>query len=407
MLGFRLLLAAVAAACVASPVHAQICTPFNDVLASDPFCSNIQWMYNRGVTLGCPAPPGQKWYCSAGSVRRDQMAAFIFRLANDVVFQDGGNAFGNVAVLGTTDNNALDIRVDNARAMRYEPGYSPNVIGGSAANLVDSGVYGATIGGGGDPTQPNRVTGIYGTVAGGSNTLATFMASVGGGRSNFATGYYSTVPGGFSNVASGSVSFAAGSYARADGEDCAVFSLWGSSPGMPCFGVAGGFNVGAPGGYAFDFGNKRADGGGTRWIAFGRFPGQAISTQTGGFLSDPGGVWVDGSSSREAKDDFAPVDTAAILDKVASLPITTWRYRGGEVRHIGPMAEDFSAAFEVGYGPHTIANLDARGVALAAIQGLNAKLESALREKTAEIAALRAELADIREMLARGASVPR
>ena len=82
------------------------------------------------------------------------------------------------------------------------------------------------------------------------------------------------------------------------------------------------------------------------------------------------------------------MDTSAVLDKVASLPITTWRFRGGDVRHIGPMAEDFASTFDVGFGPRTISNLDARGVALAAIQGLNMKLESKLAEKDARIEAL-------------------
>ena len=53
------------------------------------------------------------------------------------------------------------------------------------------------------------------------------------------------------------------------------------------------------------------------------------------------------------------------------------------------MAEDFNAAFAVGYGPHTIADLDARGVALAAIQGLNVKLEAKIAEQAREIAELR------------------
>ena len=105
MLRFRTLLAAFAAACVAPPVHAQICTPLIDVPASDPFCADIQWMLNRGVTFGCTA----NQYCPANPVRRDQMAAFMFRLSHDVVFQDGGNAFGNPAVLGTTDNQPLDV----------------------------------------------------------------------------------------------------------------------------------------------------------------------------------------------------------------------------------------------------------------------------------------------------------
>ena len=131
-------------------------------------------MLNRGVTFGCRRDNA---YCPPNPVRRDQMAAFMFRLADDAVFQEGGNAFGNPAVLGTTDNNALDIRVNNARAMRYEPNaISPNVIGGSPANNVTAGVRGATIGGGGVPSDtdpnlfaeaPNRVTDVYGTVGGG------------------------------------------------------------------------------------------------------------------------------------------------------------------------------------------------------------------------------------------------
>ena len=57
------------------------------------------------------------------------------------------------------------------------------------------------------------------------------------------------------------------------------------------------------------------------------------------------------------------------------------------------------AAFDVGYGPRTIAGLDADGVALAAIQGLNAKLEAKLAARDAEIAALRADLAELRTLL--------
>ncbi len=88
-----------------APAHAQICTPFTDVSAQDPFCSNIQWMFNRGVTLGCTTTA----YCPTQFVRRDQMAAFMNRLGN-VVFAQGGSAFGATAVLGTTDDQPLDIR---------------------------------------------------------------------------------------------------------------------------------------------------------------------------------------------------------------------------------------------------------------------------------------------------------
>jgi hypothetical protein len=108
-------------------------------------------------------------------------------------------------------------------------------------------------------------------------------------------------------------------------------------------------------------------------------------------------------SDRNAKHDFVPVDPRAILARVVELPIERWSYKGETVRHLGPMAQDFAAAFGVGADDRHIFPLDASGVALAAIQGLHglvrdqaARLEALDRELTAlrqEAAALRAELA--------------
>lgn len=78
------------------------------------------------------------------------------------------------------------------------------------------------------------------------------------------------------------------------------------------------------------------------------------------------------SSSRELKTDFAALDTSQVLDKVASLPITQWRYKSDESArvHIGPMAEDFAEAFELDGPNDSITVADSNGIALAAIQGL-------------------------------------
>ena len=162
------------------PARAQTCTPFTDVAASDGFCGNIQWMYNRAVTLGCTAPQGQTWYCPADFVRRDPMAAFMNRWAIRTRFARR-QCVRRTRGAGTTDNQPLDIRADDARVMRYEPNaISPNVIGGNPANNVTAGVRGATIGGGGDADGdtepnfgfegPNVVTDVYGTVGGGYET---------------------------------------------------------------------------------------------------------------------------------------------------------------------------------------------------------------------------------------------
>lgn len=72
-----------------------------------------------------------------------------------------------------------------------------------------------------------------------------------------------------------------------------------------------------------------------------------------------------------------------ILEKLAALPISTWNYRWDppEVRHLGPMAQDFAAAFGLGTDDRSIHTIDASGVAMVAIQALYrrvADLEAAL-----------------------------
>jgi hypothetical protein len=209
-------------------------------------------------------------------------------------------------------------------------------------------------------------------------------ATVAGGNGNTASGTYGFVAGGAGNTASAYGTFAAGILARADGVSCAVFSLWNAAPGMPCFGISGIFLVGAPSGMSFDFGAQRGDGGGTRWVAFGRFGGQTISTYTGAYLSD-GGAWVP-NSDRKLKTNFANINAGEVLAKVAQLPITTWSYQAEDasIRHLGPTAQDFHAAFGIGYDDKHIADVDEGGVALAAIQGLH----QVVQEKDARIAAL-------------------
>ncbi len=88
--------------------------------------------------------------------------------------------------LGTTDNQALELRVNGGRALRLEPhATSPNLVGGYLGNLVSGGAYGAVISGGGSGTDTNRVSAIYGTVGGGSgNASGSMWSTVGGGRGN-------------------------------------------------------------------------------------------------------------------------------------------------------------------------------------------------------------------------------
>jgi hypothetical protein len=106
------------------------------------------------------------------------------------------------------------------------------------------------------------------------------------------------------------------------------------------------------------------------------------------------------TSDRHAKENFRPVDARSVLDKVVSLPITEWNFKTapGEA-HLGPMAQDFHAAFGLGADDKHIATVDADGVALAAIQGLNQKLEERLEQKETEITKLKGEMAELKRLV--------
>jgi len=116
-------------------------------------------------------------------------------------------------------------------------------------------------------------------------------------------------------------------------------------------------------------------------------------------------------SDRNAKEGFEPVDTRAVLEKVTALPLARWSYTNSpHVRHLGPMAQDFFAAFDLGPDNRHITTVDAEGVALAAIQGLNQKVEdrdaklasqeSRIEHQAAEITDLKRELSQLKEMMA-------
>jgi hypothetical protein len=106
------------------------------------------------------------------------------------------------------------------------------------------------------------------------------------------------------------------------------------------------------------------------------------------------------TSDRHAKQGFATINGRNVLAKLAALPIATWSYTNSPgIRHLGPVAQDFKAAFGLGEDDKHIATVDADGVALAAIQGLNQKLEKELRERDAEIGRLNHELRNVRENL--------
>jgi len=117
-------------------------------------------------------------------------------------------------------------------------------------------------------------------------------------------------------------------------------------------------------------------------------------------LSNAGNLIISGTltqnSDRDTKTDILAVDSGSILAKVNSLPIATWRKHGEDATHIGPMAQDFAAAFGLGEDERRIAPLDVAGVSLAAVQALHQEASA----RDAEIAKLKEQNTELEKRLA-------
>ena len=164
---------------------------------------------------------------------------------------------------------------------------------------------------------------------------------------------------GYATIANGPNSMAFGNWAGTNFKQGAiVFSTFGSSVYRTQAAADEQFVVRAQ---RFWFGTTNAV-----TATAGRF----IETSMGAYLST-GGTWTNSSDSAK-KAGFQEVDGDEILVKLAAMPVRTWNYRSEDstVRHMGPTAQDFRAAFALGDGDKAIATVDADGVSLAAIQAL-------------------------------------
>lgn len=118
-----------------------------------------------------------------------------------------------------------------------------------------------------------------------------------------------------------------------------------------------------------------------------------------------GGSW-NTVSDRRKKENFETLDTEKILHKVAQLPLTSWNYKSqpSTTRHIGPMAQEFYAAFGLdGIANDTTINTsDIDGVNMAAIQALEKRTRQLQEENDqlkAKLEAMDAKMASIEKMI--------
>ncbi|HEV2694786.1 MAG TPA: tail fiber domain-containing protein, partial [Verrucomicrobiae bacterium] len=207
----------------------------------------------------------------------------------------------------------------------------------------------------------------YGTTASGPESTAM-------GDSTTASGADSTAMG-RSTVASGSFSTALGCYAQATNTASLVWSD-NNSPGAVSA-TSNSVTMRASGGYRL-FSNA----GSTAGVAL------APNATAWSTLSD-----------QNAKKNFTAVNGEEILGQLAGVPVERWNYKwekDSEVPHLGPMAQAFKHTFYPGRDDKSITTLEFDGVELAAIQGLNQKLEARSAKLETENAALKSQLDELK-----------
>jgi hypothetical protein len=278
----------------------------------------------------------------------------------------------NSTVGGGQENEALGLQSTVVGGQENVAQGQQSFVGGGLQNVA---LGEQTVIGGGSGNDAN---GANATIGGGTvNRADGPSAAIGGGSGNKASGEYGTVPGGLANEAGGDFSFAAGQAAIVLPTHDGSF-LWADTTPADFRSVA-----------ANEFAARAT--GGVRFVT-------AVSggTPTAGVrLSAGGGSWLT-LSDRHAKTDVDVVDPVAVLRRLRALPLSTWRYATQDaVRHMGPMAQDFYAAFGLGEDERHINTVDADGVALAAVQGL----DRVMQEKDRRIAELEAKVDRLSEQV--------
>ncbi|MBE0540623.1 MAG: hypothetical protein IH623_04470 [Verrucomicrobia bacterium] len=159
--------------------------------------------YSNAVTFNNPA----NVFAGSGSELTGVDAAKLGGLTASDFWQLGGNAGTTAGInfLGTTDDQALELKVNGQRAYRLEPtAGAPNVIGGASGNQVFLGSVGTTISGGDGNLAGFDEPVSYVTVGGGAgNTIdnQSIFSTIGGGGQNNITSNsaFATISGGHQN----------------------------------------------------------------------------------------------------------------------------------------------------------------------------------------------------------------
>jgi trimeric autotransporter adhesin len=323
---------------------------------------------------------------------------------------DGNTASGNASVIGGGFGNQVTDDYATVSGGNYNTASgTAATVGGGSGNTAGGGdvVTGATVSGG----KNNIASGVTATVGGGSGNHATnSFATVSGGDDNTASGYAATVSGGYLNTASGQTATVGGGQANQATNYFATVPGGAGNIAGSAYSFAAGFNAQATNTGAFVW----SDGTGTPTastaddsVTFRASGGYRLFTGTGtaGVSLAAGATSWATISDQNAKKNFAPVNGEKILDKLAQVPVEQWNYKwekNSATPNIGPMAQAFKAAFYPGRDDKSITTLEFDGVELAAIQGLNQKvdeLKSELSRRDVDNAELKQRLDRLEQII--------
>lgn len=341
--------------------------------------------------------------------------SFIGSGQKNSIGQSSGGSFIGGGFNNTIESNCFDAVIASGNGNKIEAGSSRSAILGGTANIITSNSTRAAIIGG----QGNIVSNDFAVIAGGYNNRASGLYSFAAGWGALADDYGAIVfstpgePSYFDSTTSNEIAFRAVGGMRiktvngrmtiaADGKTAinstnSQYTVEVGSTNQFSMRVTGNSTAGTWVSIKNDSvspernwglivaGTANGEGSGTFFIRDQTAGATRMVVKTNGFVgigtTNPtnllhvGGTMqatlVIQSSDRNAKENIQPVNPDEILAKVVTLPISTWTLKEEpNGTHIGPMAQDFHAAFGFGNSDTAIATVDADGVALAAIQAL-------------------------------------
>ncbi|MCW3082663.1 MAG: hypothetical protein JWP12_29 [Bacteroidetes bacterium] len=328
--------------------------------------------------------------------------ATLHIIGNDGLMEQGTFGSGTIPVTGAGTRMMWypkkgAFRAGTVTGIQWDDASIGNYSFSTGYNSKASGPYSIAMGQTNLASDSNAVSMGFQCTASGANSVALGNVSVAAGNSAVAIGRGASANG-FGSVAMGYHNGATGTYAVALGDHNLASGNYSTSLGYYAStnGKTGSFiwaDASTVNTNTYSTANNqflaKASGGTIFW---------SNSTGTSGVtLVSGAGAWST-LSDRRMKENFQTVDAAEILRKIAAMPITNWNYKTQDknIRHIGPMAQDFYKAFGVGESDTTITSVDIDGINMVAIQALIEKTNE-LNKKAEEVEELKAMIKKLKD----------